>query len=66
LLRISRFNAGIIILIMGVGCMVSYTLASESSVGPIEDLLGLGMLFIFIGLMALAGEVTGYGKEDAR
>ncbi len=65
-MRISRFNAGILILVMGVGCMVSYALALESTVGPIADLLGLGMLFIFIGLMALAGEVTGYGKEDAR
>jgi hypothetical protein len=63
-LRISRLNAGIIILVMGVGCSVSYALVSESSVGPISDLLGLGMLFIFVGLMAIAGEVTGYGRED--
>lgn len=65
-MRISRLNAGIIILVMGVGCSVSYALVSGSSVGPISDLLGLGMLFIFVGLMAIAGEVTGYGREDGR
>jgi hypothetical protein len=59
-MEINRLHAGLTLLVVGFACIVAYLVVSESSVGPISDLLGLAFVFNFIGLLVVVGHLMNW------
>ncbi len=59
-------NAGVILLVTGVICIIAYFWVNSTSAGPISELLGAGFMFTFIGTLTLLGEAIGVAPEDSK
>ncbi|NIP35037.1 MAG: hypothetical protein GWN18_08875 [Thermoplasmata archaeon] len=61
----SRRTVGVIFIITGVVSMAAYFALTQTSVGPIAELVGVGFCLMFLGLLATLGDVMGlYPEED--
>ncbi len=62
---VPRRTVGIILLASGLVMMASYFVLTQTDVGPIAELVGVGFCFMFLGLLTTIGELSGlYSEED--
>lgn len=59
-------STGAILLVLGLATIAGYMTLNSTSVGPISDMLGLGILFCLLGGLAILGHVMGWAPGDDR
>lgn len=65
-MEIDRLTTGAILLVAGLAIIAGYMALNSTSIGPISDMLGLGILFCLIGILAMLGHVMGWAPEENR
>ena len=65
-MNIDRPTTGAIMLVSGLAIIAGYMALNSTSVGPISDMLGLGILFCLLGILAMLGHLMGWAPEENR
>ena len=65
-MEMDRLSTGAILLVLGLATIAGYMTLNSTSVGPISDMLGIGILFCIMGGLAILGHVMGWAPEGDR